>query len=95
MQLKGDITQVPEDLKMILIPSPISLDPVSVARRYDMDEKSFQQEFPVMARHQAREYALAETGIPALAVRNRQKAEQAAKEQQKASRPKRKRGHRL
>lgn len=95
VQLKGDITQVPEHVKMILIPAPISLDPVSVARSYDMDERSFQKEFPMMARHEARSYLLSETGIPALAARNKQKAELDMKDQQKATPPKRKRGHRL
>jgi len=95
VQIKGDITQIPENVKMILIPAPISLDPVSVARSYDMEERSFQREFPVMARHEAQSYALSETGIPALVQRNKQKAEMEKTEQQKPSRPKKKRGHRL
>ena len=77
------------------MPSPICLDPVSVARTYNMDERAFQDQFPVLAAHQARSYELSQTGIPALAEENRKKEAVKIKDEQKIDRPKRKRGHRL
>jgi hypothetical protein len=84
------ITALPENVVMLEIPNELKLDPVGVARQYEMDDFAMLLTHPYRSKLSAIVHPLSKTGLPDLVERNLKN-----KQQEKKNTPRRKRGRGL
>ncbi|AGA78203.1 hypothetical protein [Echinicola vietnamensis] len=66
-----EMTTVPRDVVLVEIPHELHLDPVGMARKYELADDYFQKRYPIQAKLQASVVPLKKTGLLEHASRNR------------------------
>lgn len=66
------LTEFPDNVVKIVLPSEIGLDPVATAQIYGINERDLLRRYPMQKEMKAKIIPLSETGIPAMIQRNRE-----------------------
>ena len=68
-----DLTELPENVGMLVIPNELKLDPVGVAREYGLKDEELLDRCPIQEILTAEIRPLSETALPQLVGENRQR----------------------
>jgi hypothetical protein len=88
VEIDPKLTEFPDGVVRIRFPNELGLDPVAVARQYDLDEKEILRRHPLQKELKAEVIPLSETHIPALIQRNREQLRREHEEIARRIRPK-------
>jgi hypothetical protein len=67
---EANIIEMPKNVVMLEIPNELHLDPVAVARAFDMKEDTFVADYPIQENFKAKVRPLEETNLPEIIAEN-------------------------
>lgn len=77
------LTEFPDGVVLVRMPSELGLDPIGAASKYGWDEMEVLKEYPIKESLKAEIIPLSETGVPQLIAKNRQALQEEHKEKKK------------
>jgi hypothetical protein len=81
------LTEFPDNVVKIILPSEIGLDPVATAQMYGINERDLLRRYPMQKEMKAEMIPLSETTIPAMIQRNREQLQLEHKENMQRAKP--------
>jgi hypothetical protein len=69
----ADLTELPENIGMLVIPNELKLDPVGVAREYGLSDTELLERCPLLENLTGRIRPLSETALPQIMAENRRR----------------------
>jgi hypothetical protein len=87
VDIDPSLTEFPDNVVKIILPSEIGLDPVATAKMYGINERDLLRRYPIQKEMKAEIIPLSETAIPAMIQRNREQLQSEHKENAKRARP--------
>jgi hypothetical protein len=81
------LTEFPDNVVKIILPSEIGLDPVATAQMYGINERDLLRRYPMQKEMKAEVIPLSETNIPAMIQRNREQLQLEHQENAKRAKP--------